>query len=71
LTEAQSRALQTLGEFDTKTSSWLQTPPEIRKRGGALFRDRRYDYAFIYHNGAQSYDGARGARSAEGSRPQL
>ncbi len=64
LTEAQYRALQTLGEFDTKTSSWLQTPPEIRKRGGALFGDRRYDHVFIYHNGAQSYYGARGFRGA-------
>lgn len=62
LTEAQYRALQTLGEFDTKTSSWLQTPPEIRRLGGAIFGDRRYDHVFIYHNGAQSYYAARGFR---------
>lgn len=62
LTEAQYRELQTLGEFDLKTSSWVQTPPEIRKRGGALFCDRRYDHVFVYHNGAQSYYAARGFR---------
>ena len=62
LTEAQYRALQELGEFDTKTSSWLKTPPEIRKLGGAIFGDRRYDHVFIYHNGADSYYGARGFR---------
>ena len=62
LTEAQYRALQELGDFDTKTSSWLKTPPEIRKLGGALFGDRRYDHVFIYHNGADSYYGARGFR---------
>ena len=62
LTEAQYRALQELGEFDTKTSSWLKTPPEIRKLGGALFGDRRYEHVFIYHNGAESYYGARGFR---------
>lgn len=62
LTEAQYRALQTLGAFDTKTSSWIQTPPAIRKLGGALFCDRRYDQVFVYHNGAQSYYAARGFR---------
>jgi hypothetical protein len=64
LTEEQYRRLQTLGEFDTKTSSWLQTPAEIRKRGGALFGDRRYDHVFVYHNGAQSYYRGRGFRGA-------
>ena len=64
LTEEQYRALQTLGEFDTTTSSWVQTPAEIRKRGGALFCDRRYDTVFLYHNGADSYYGARGFRCA-------
>jgi len=64
LTEAQYRELQTLGEFDTKTSSWLTTPAAIRKLGGALFGDRRYDHVFIYHNGAQSYYAARGFRGA-------
>lgn len=64
LTEAQYHHLQTLGEFDTKTSSWLKTPAEIRKRGGAIFGDRRYDHVFIYHNGVQSYYGARGFRGA-------
>lgn len=64
LTEEQYRALQQLGEFDTKTSSWIKTPAEIRKRGGALFCDRRYDHVFVYHNGAQSYYGARGFRGA-------
>jgi len=62
LSEAQYRALQELGEFDTKTSSWLKTPPEIRKLGGAIFGDRRYNHVFIYHNGADSYYGARGFR---------
>lgn len=62
LTEVQYRELQTLGEFDTKTSSWLMTPAAIRKLGGALFGDRRYDHVFIYHNGAQSYYGVRGFR---------
>lgn len=62
LTEAQYRELQTLGEFDTKTSSWLQTPAAIRALGGAIFGDRRYDHVFIYHNGAQSYYAARGFR---------
>ena len=64
LTEEQYRELQTLGEFDTKTSSWVKTPPEIRKRGGAIFCDRRYDHVFMYHNGAESYYGARGFRGA-------
>jgi hypothetical protein len=64
LTEAQYRELQTLGEFDTKTSSWVKTPPEIRSRGGAIFCDRRYDHVFTYHNGAESYYAARGFRGA-------
>ncbi|MCE3273109.1 MAG: hypothetical protein K0S57_3506 [Ramlibacter sp.] len=64
LTEEQYRALQTLGEFDLKTSSWIQTPPAIRALGGALFCDRRYDQVFVYHNGAQSYYAARGFRGA-------
>jgi hypothetical protein len=62
LTEAQYRALQTLGEFDTKTSSWILTPPDVRALGGALFCDRRYGQVFTYHNGAQSYYAARGLR---------
>ena len=62
LTEEQYRQLQNLGEFDTKTSSWIATPPEIRKLGGALFCDRRYDHVFVYHNGAQSYYAARAFR---------
>jgi len=62
LTEEQYRELQQLGEFDTKTSSWLITPSEIRKHGGAIFGDRRYDHVFIYHNGADSYYAARGFR---------
>ena len=62
LTEVQYHALQALGEFDTKTSSWLKTPETVRKRGGAIFGDRRYDRVFIYHNGADSYYGARGFR---------
>lgn len=62
LTEEDYRQLQTLGEFDIKTSSWIQTPAEIRKRGGALFCDRRYDHVFLYHNGAESYYAARGFR---------
>lgn len=64
LTEAQYRALQQLGNFDTKTSSWVKTPPEIRKLGGALFCDRRYDTVFVYHNGAESYYAARGFRGS-------
>ena len=62
LTEAQYRALQQLGEFDLKTSSWVQTPAGIRALGGALFCDRRYGQVFVYHNGAQSYYAARGFR---------
>lgn len=62
LTEEQYRALQKLGAFDTKTSSWVQTPPAIRKLGGALFCDRRYDAVFTYHNGAESYYASRGFR---------
>ncbi|MBA3770205.1 MAG: DUF4256 domain-containing protein [Blastocatellia bacterium] len=62
LTEEQYRELQTLGEFDLKTSSWLLTPDEIRSLGGALFGDRRFGRAFAYHNGAESYYGARGFR---------
>ncbi|MET3496435.1 DUF4256 domain-containing protein [Variovorax boronicumulans] len=64
LTEAQYRALQTFGEFDLKTSSWIATPPEIRKLGGALFCDRRYGMVFVYHNGAQSYYASRGFRAS-------
>lgn len=62
LTEAQYRELQQLGKFDLKTSSWVQTTPEIRKLGGALFCDRRYETVFLYHNGADSYYAARGFR---------
>ena len=62
LTEAQYRALQELGEFDLKTSSWIATPAEVRALGGALFCDRRYGRVFTYHNGAQSYYAARGFR---------
>lgn len=62
LTEEQYRELQTLGEFDLKTSSWIATPSDIRKLGGALFCDRRYGRVFVYHNGAQSYYAARGFR---------
>jgi hypothetical protein len=62
LTEEQYRELQKLGTFDAKTSSWVKTPPEIRKLGGALFCDRRYDTVFVYHNGAESYYAARGFR---------
>ncbi len=64
LTEEQYRELQELGEFDLKTSSWVQTPNNIRKLGGALFCDRRYDTVFVYHNGAESYYGARGFRGS-------
>ena len=64
LTEAEYRSLQTLGEFDLKTSSWLKTPPDIRKLGGALFADRRYNTVFVYHNGAQSYYGVRAFRGS-------
>jgi hypothetical protein len=62
LTEAEYRALQELGEFDLKTSSWIQTPTAIRKLKGALFCDRRYNHVFVYHNGAESYYAARGFR---------
>ena len=62
LTEEQYRELQQLGNFDTKTSSWIKTPAEIRKLGGAIFCDRRYDKVFVYHNGAESYYAARGFR---------
>lgn len=64
LSEEEYRDLQKLGKFDTKTSSWLKTPPAIRKLGGAIFGDRRYDHVFIYHNGADSYYAARGFRGA-------
>ncbi|HEX6974582.1 MAG TPA: DUF4256 domain-containing protein [Vicinamibacterales bacterium] len=64
LTEEEYRQLQTLGEFDTKTSSWVATPPEVRTLGGAIFCDRRYDRVFTYHNGAESYYAARGFRGA-------
>jgi len=62
LTEEQYRELQELGDFDTKTSSWVQTPADIRDLGGALFCDRRYDHVFVYHNGAESYYAARAFR---------
>lgn len=62
LDEVHYRLLQKLGVFDTKTSSWIVTPPEIRKLGGAIFADRRYDTVFVYHNGAESYYAARGFR---------
>lgn len=64
LTVEQYRTLQQLGKFDTKTSSWVHTPPEIRKLGGAIFCDRRYDHVFMYHNGAESYYAARGFRGS-------
>src|SRR5256714_11935511 len=64
LTEEQYRELQRLGNFDTKTSSWVRTPSNIRKLGGALFCDRRYDTVFVYHNGAESYYAARGFRGS-------
>lgn len=64
LNEEQYRELQQLGKFDAKTSSWIKTPAAIRKLGGALFADYRYDHVFIYHNGAQSYYGSRGFRAA-------
>ena len=64
LTEEQYRELQKLGNFDTKTSSWLETPSEIRNLGGALFGDRRYGRVFFYHNGASSYYGVRGFRGS-------
>jgi hypothetical protein len=62
LTEEEYRQLQQLGELDTKTSSWIQTPPDVRSLGGALFCDRRYSKVFVYHNGAESYYAARGFR---------
>lgn len=64
LTETEYRALQTLGDFDTKTSSWITTPSDIRKLGGALFGDRRYNHVFVYHNGAPSYYAARAFRGS-------
>lgn len=64
LTEEQYRALQNLGEFDKKTSSWVDTPSDIRKLGGAIFCDRRYNKVFLYHNGADSYYAARGFRGS-------
>jgi len=66
LTENQYRDLQKFGIFDTKTSSWVKTPPEIRRLGGALFCDRRYNHVFVYHNGAESYYAARGFRGSLG-----
>jgi hypothetical protein len=63
LTEEQYRNLQNMEPFDTKTSSWIKTPPEIRKLGGAIFADRRYNHIFVYHNGADSYYAARGFRA--------
>lgn len=62
LTEEEYRDLQKKGEFDTKTTSWIKTPDRIRKPGGALFCDRRYDTVFVYHNGADSFSSARGLR---------
>ena len=64
LSEEEYRNLQQLGSFDTKTSSWVKTPPDVRKLGGALFCDRRYDKVFLYHNGAESYYAARGFRGS-------
>jgi hypothetical protein len=64
LTEDEYRALQKFGDFDTKTSSWISTPADIRKRGGALFCDRRYGHVFVYHNGADSYYASRGFRGS-------
>jgi len=64
LTEEEYRELQKLGNFDTKTSSWIKTPVAIRKLGGAIFCDRRYDHVFVYHNGAESYYGVRGFRGS-------
>jgi hypothetical protein len=64
MTEEEYRGLQKLGEFDLKTSSWLKTPAEIRKLGGAIFGDRRYNTVFVYHNGASSYYGVRGFRGS-------
>jgi hypothetical protein len=64
LTEEQYKELQKLGNFDLKTSSWVKTPPEIRKLGGAIFCDRRYNHVFKYHNGADSYYAVRGFRGS-------
>ena len=64
LTEEQYRELQKLGNFDSKTSSWIKTPAAIRKLGGAIFADFRYDQVFVYHNGAESYYGVRGFRGS-------
>lgn len=64
LTEQEYRELQKLGAFDTKTSSWVKTPPEIRRLGGAIFCDRRYDTVWVYHNGAESYYASRGFRGS-------
>ena len=64
LTEEQYRQLQELGNFDTKSSSWIKTPPDIRKLGGAIFADRRYDRVFVFHNGADSYYSSRGFRGS-------
>lgn len=64
LTEEEYRELQQLGNFDTKTSSWVKTPAEIRKLGGAIYCDRRYDHVFVYHNGAESYYAVRGFRGS-------
>lgn len=64
LTELQYRALQKLGNFDLRTSSWVRTPPDVRSLGGALFCDRRYGHVFVYHNGAQSYYATRGFRGS-------
>src|SRR3989344_6132262 len=64
LAEEQYRELQKLGAFDTKTSSWVETPTDVRKLGGALFADRRFDHVFVYHNTAPSYYGARGFRGS-------
>ena len=64
LTEDEYRALQKLGDFDTKTSSWVKTPADIRKLGGAIFCDQRYKHVFLYHNGAESYYGARAFRGS-------
>jgi len=64
LSEEEYRELQQVGKFDTKTSSWVKTPAEIRKHGGAIFCDRRYDHVFTYHNGAESYYAARGFRGS-------
>ena len=64
LTEDEYKKLQELGEFDTKTSNWIKTPAKIRKFGGALFCDRRYDHVFVYHNSAESYYGSRGFRGS-------